>query len=75
MNETKGLTFTYFLTSKESMLEHILNYGDWVDYLKAEEALGIKNTKAIFNDLKSKPRTNLRRKTINYFDKYFSRYA
>lgn len=61
--------------SKESMLEHILNYGDWVDYLKAEDALGIKITKEIFNDLKSKPRTNLRIKTINYFDKYFQRYA
>jgi hypothetical protein len=61
--------------SKESMLEHILNYGDWKDYHEAEQALGIKNTKKIFNDLKDRPRTNLRKKTINYFDKYFQRYA
>ncbi len=61
--------------SKESMLEHIFNYGNWEDYLEAEEALGIKSTKKIFNDLKDKPRTNLRKKTINYFDKYFQRYA
>ena len=38
--------------SPKSMLEHILNYGDWGDYLEAEEALGIKNAKEIFNDLK-----------------------
>jgi len=61
--------------SKESMLEHILNYGDWNDYLHAEEALGLKNTKAIFDDLKNKSRSNLRKKTVNYFDKYFHKYA
>ena len=61
--------------SKESMLEHIFNYGDWKDYLDAEESLGIKTTKEIFDDLKSRARTNLRKKTINYFEKYFQRYA
>jgi len=61
--------------SKESMLEHIFNYGNWEDYLDAEESLGIKNTKEIFDDLKSRKRTNLRKKTINYFNKYFQKYA
>ncbi len=61
--------------SPKSMLEHVLNYGDWEDYLRAEEALGIKETKKLFDDLKAKPRSNLRRKTINYFDRYFQRYA
>lgn len=61
--------------SRNSLLEHILNYGDWEDYLSAEKVLGIKNTKEIFNDLKNKPRSNLRKKTINYFEKYFTRYA
>jgi hypothetical protein len=53
----------------------ILDYGDWKDYLEAEEILGIRNTRVIFDNLKSKPRPNLRRKTIYYFDKNFSRYA
>jgi hypothetical protein len=61
--------------SKESMLEHILNFGDWGDYLDAEKTLGIKNVREIFINLKSKTRSNLRTKTINYFDKYFQRYA
>ena len=61
--------------SRNSLLEHILNYGDWEDYLNAEKALGIKNTKEIFNNLKGKVRSNLRKKTINYFDKYYQRYA
>lgn len=61
--------------SQSSLLEHILSYGDWKDYLEAEKALGIKYTKEIFNDLKERPRSNLRKKTINYFDKYFQRYA
>lgn len=61
--------------SKNSLLEHILNYGNWEDYLNAEKALGVKKAKEIFNDLKGKPRSNLRKKTINYFNKYFARYA
>jgi len=61
--------------SKESMLEHIFNYGNWEDYLDAEKSLGINHTKEIFDDLKSRKRTNLRKKTINYFDKYFQKYA
>ena len=48
--------------STSSLVEHILNYGDWDDYLIAENALGIKSTMEIFNDLKDKPRSNLRKK-------------
>lgn len=61
--------------SKESLLEHIFNYGNWEDYIRVEEALGIKETREIFNDLRDKARPNLRRKTINYFEKYFRNYA
>jgi len=61
--------------SKESMLEHILNYGDWQDYLTFEKKLGIKETKSIFEKLKNKKRTSLRKKTINYFKLYFEKYA
>ena len=61
--------------SKKSLLEHILNYGDWEDYIEAEKSLGIKNAKEIFDKLKGGARTNLRKRTINYFDKYFQKYA
>ena len=61
--------------SEESALEQILNFGDWQDYLKAEKELGIQKVKAIFKGLKNKKRTNLRPKTINYFNLYFDRHA
>lgn len=61
--------------SVESMLEHILNYGDWDDYQLAEKALGIEKTKSIFDKLKNKTRRNLGAKTINYFEQYFQMYA
>jgi hypothetical protein len=61
--------------SPESMLEHILNYGDWEDYLVAEKSIGINRARKIFDKLKSKSRSNLRAKTINYFEKYYQRYA
>ncbi len=34
--------------SLESMLEHILNYGQWEDYILVEKELGIKRVKNIF---------------------------
>ncbi len=61
--------------SQESTMEQIFNYGNWQDYLEAERDLGIKKVKAIFEDLKSRKRTNLRPKTVNYFSLYFAKYA
>jgi len=61
--------------SEKSILEHILNYGNWDDYLLTEKALGIQKTKELFTKLKNNHRVNLRPKTINYFDKYYQKYA
>lgn len=61
--------------SKESVVEHILNYGDWDDYLKLENVLGIKKMKEVFKKLKGRKRSNLRPKTINFFTKYYQKYA
>jgi hypothetical protein len=61
--------------SEQSVIEHILNYGDWDDYLKAEEMLGIKKAAKLFSKLKNKKRTNLRPQTIYYFTNYFEKYA
>ncbi len=61
--------------SLKSMLEHVLNYGDWDDYLTAEKAFGIAKTKAFYQKLRNAKRVNLRPQTINYFDLYFERYA
>jgi len=61
--------------SVTSLVEHVLNYGQWEDYLVAEKSLGIKQAKKIFFALRDKKRTNLRPPTINYFEKYFQKYA
>lgn len=61
--------------SLESALESILSYGDWQDFLKVKDAMGIEKTKSMFENLKSKRRVNLRPATINYFTNYFAKYA
>lgn len=61
--------------SEESVFEHILNYGDWDDFLKTKEVFGLEKSKAIFEKLKSKKRVNLRPQTINYFTNYFQKHA
>lgn len=61
--------------SEKSMLEHILNYGTWEDYLEAEKALGIKQINLLFKEMVGKRRVNLRPQTINYFRSYLAKYA
>ena len=61
--------------SEKSMLEHILNYGDWSDVLEAEQALGISKMKILFEKIKRNNRVNLKPRTINYFEKYFAKHA
>jgi hypothetical protein len=61
--------------SEKSMLEHILNYGNWEDYLTAEKALGLKKISVLFQEMSSQKRVNLRPQTVNYFTKYLRKYA
>lgn len=68
-------TKNYDTLSEESIVESILNYGNWEDYLFIENELGIKEVDNIFNKLKDQKRTNLRPQTINYFSNYFQKYA
>lgn len=68
-------TKEYDKLSEESIVESILNYGNWEDYLSLEKILGVERVSALFKKLKKRRRTNLRAQTINYFSKYFDRYA
>lgn len=61
--------------SEKSMLERILAYGDWDDIMEAEKILGIARMKALFEEIKSNRRVNLRPRTLNYFQNYFAKYA
>jgi hypothetical protein len=61
--------------SRESVVEHTLNYGDFDDFKKILEIMGIESIAQIFrNQLKNK-RTNYRPEVKNYFTLYFDKYA
>jgi len=61
--------------SDESALEHILGYGDWDDVQKAENILGINKMRLLFKKMTQKKRVNLKPKTVDYFTRYFEKYA
>ncbi|MBN1915673.1 hypothetical protein JW796_01590 [Candidatus Dojkabacteria bacterium] len=61
--------------STESIVEKILNYGHWEEYMKVEEIIGLKEVSRIFDKMKNRKRVNLRPQVVNYFSKYFKKYA
>lgn len=61
--------------SVESIVEHILNYGDWDDVQKLIEILGCRNVGRIFSKQIKKKRTNYDEKIKHYFKLYFKLYA
>lgn len=61
--------------SVSSVVERILKYGDWPDFLEAIDVLGLHTIRdAFFHHIKS-PRCDYRPQTKNLFIKYFERYA
>lgn len=68
----------YDKLSADSIVEAVLNYGDWDDVQTLIKIMGIKKVAIIFR-AKAKPdkwgRTNYSLKTRNYFTLYFSKYA
>lgn len=62
----------------ESVVEAVLNYGNWDDVQTLIKIMGIKKVAKIFRE-KSKPskmgRQNYDPKAINYFNLYFNKYA
>ena len=64
--------------SEESIVEHVLNYGDWDDVQEMIKILGIKKIAKIFR-AKSKPsemgRQNYTDKTKHFFTLYFNKHA
>jgi len=61
--------------SKESIVESVLNFGDWSDFLDLKRILGLKRLSSIFSKVASKKRSNFRKESKNYFSKYFNKYA
>ena len=68
-------TKNYDGLSPEFIVESILNYGDWNDFLFIKDLFGVKNLNEIFEKILKKRRVNLRPQTINYFKIFFNKYA
>ena len=64
--------------SEESIVEHVLNYGDWEDVQEMITILGIDKTAEIFRRKSPRSkmgRTNYGERTIYYFNLYFNKYV
>lgn len=64
--------------NEASIVEHVLNYGDWNDVQEMIKILGVEKVAAIFRE-KSTPdkfgRQNYRPEIKHYFQLYFNKYA
>ncbi|MBP7786017.1 hypothetical protein KA062_02050, partial [Patescibacteria group bacterium] len=56
-------TKNYEDLSPDFIVESILNYGDWNDFLFIKDLFGIKNLSQIFENISKKRRVNLRPQT------------
>ena len=61
--------------SKESIVEHVLNYGNWDDVQTMIKILGIKKVAEIFRKKSKEKRCNYRPEIKNYFRLYFNKYV
>ncbi len=68
-------TKNYDNLSPDSVVEAVLNYGDWNDFKKMIKILGIKKTASIFRKRARQKRCNYDSKIKNYFRLYFKKYA
>jgi len=59
------------MVSDRSIMEHIINYGNWKQVKKMISILGIKRSAKMFDNLQKKPRNNLRPRAKHYFNLYF----
>jgi len=61
--------------SVDSIVEAVLNYGNWSDFKKMIKILGMKKTASIFRKRLKQKRCNYRPEIKNYFQLYFQKYA
>ena len=74
----KGLvwsTMHYDDLAEGSIVEAVLNYGDWDDVQEVIRILGIKRVAEIFREDAFRERTNYRDDVRYYFDLYFKKHA
>lgn len=61
--------------STEAVVETILSYGEMSDIIQLIEAIGFERTTDIFNMQASRPRSNYRPRTKNFFRLFFKHNA
>ena len=61
--------------SEESLVEHTLNYGTWVDFQELVGILGVERTARAFHERAKNSCTNYRPEIKNLFQLYFNHYA
>ena len=61
--------------SDGSVLEHVLNYGNWDDVQEYIKLKGIEETARIFRETRGEKRSNYRPEIADYFSRYFAAYA
>lgn len=61
--------------SESSIVESVLNWGDFEDVQKMIEIFGIQKIASIFREQASNKRSNYRPEIKNYFQLYFNKYA
>ena len=60
---------------EESIVEHVLNYGNWDDVQKVIHILGVERVAQIFNTYAFRPRTNYFPEVRHYFKLYFDKHV
>ncbi|MBU0722850.1 MAG: hypothetical protein ABII99_02950 [Patescibacteria group bacterium] len=68
-------TDNYDNLSPDSVVEAVLNYGNWDDVQKLIKILGINTTAKIFQKNSTQKRCNYRQRPKRYFTLYFKKYA
>lgn len=68
-------TKNYDQLSADSIVEAVLNYGDWPDFQEMIKILGLKKTALIFRKKSRQKRCNYDPKIKNYFQLYFNKYV
>jgi len=61
--------------SEQSVLEHVLNYGNWENVQEFIKIKGIRETAELFKQSLQKKRSNYAPEIKSYFIRYFNHYA
>jgi hypothetical protein len=68
-------TKNYSELTPQSILESVISYGDWSDFVTLTKLFGMQQSAVLFENIKNKHRSNLRFQTTNYFTKYFEKHV